>query len=561
MIVCPHCSRRNVLEAEVCVDCGKQLLVISGLADEETPIVATESSLDEHLIERVSMLEDALRNTVRGLQRSLRALRRLERGVLVNQAGLDAIEALLHRQGLVEEDALRLVWDDNLRGRLLAMEKRDFLERQMERIVADFAGNDLTAFQAELEDALEAFAALDSEAALRHLERALDLDQANPELASLVGELAYADGQRERALAHFSSALERDADQYEALVFSGILLQETGRLEEARRRLRRAVEVGPERFLGWFGLGSLCADSDELREATVYLERAVEIDRVPTAMVLLGRTYRRMGKLGRATAILEEATAADPMLDDAHYELGRTFARRGWRKRGTEALTTALELSPRAHDHGAFATALEANLSAHTAAATARRASILVRDGSDGAGRDEMLAEVRRESDPVVRAFFAAVVIETLRAQGRLRDGVTWGERWFDDEDAIVASVARGEVAHNLVELEDSLDRALRLAEEAAQLSPPQVRSQVHATLGWVHFRRGEVEKAARKLEEAVAVGENVGHRKLLGIVRLGQGEIESANEIFEQADALANTGLAREKIMLDHLHDDPGAS
>ena len=543
VIICQHCGAENTVDRLGCHRCSRKLFVVStrkdGVSDTSRP--SDGIPLEEHLIERVSLLEEALRTTVGGLQRSVSALRRLERNNMVGQAGMAAVEELLVEHDVIDADEFRRAWNNRLHKSLLAEEKHQVLEDRKERILAEFAGEEPELFASQVDEALEAFAAFDSASALSHLDRALRLDSGNPQLASLVGELHFLAGHSARALSRFEDALTRDSEQYDALVYSSILLYESGHTTTAHDRLRKAVGVRPGEFLGWLALGSLCLAKSELREATVYLERALEIDRVPTALGLLGQSYRRMGKFGRAIALLEEARQLDPAAAELVYELGRAYVARGWGNKGKEALSAALKLNPMAHGLGVLGNELpippDSSWQPHL-----RQASELTEEGrySEACRCAERVLATCEQSGPLASA--GAMLIEALRAQGRLREGLDWAERLMSIDDPLVQFVGSYEAAFSLAELEQELDRALQLAARGLALEVPQLRAEATAVLGWVHYKRNELDLALEMLEKAVKLGENAAHLKLLGLVHLARGETTPANTLLERAEGLVET-------------------
>ena len=63
---CQACGAFNRDEEEFCVRCHQKLLVLSGLAAEEPSGFEAEGeesfSFDEHLLERISILEEAVKD-------------------------------------------------------------------------------------------------------------------------------------------------------------------------------------------------------------------------------------------------------------------------------------------------------------------------------------------------------------------------------------------------------------------------------------------------------------------------------------------------------------------
>lgn len=551
MLICPHCGARNRTDESLCNACGRKLLVVSSGGAEARFLDTGERtvSLEEHLLERVSLLEEALRGALESQQRTLAAVRRLERSALAGHAGLAVFEELLTEGGFIDAEDLRRRWSRNLRESLLAMEKRDILDSRREAIQAEFAGGDPERFAALLDEASEAFAALDAAGALDVLEQSLELDPSNPQLASLVGELDFLAGRPRRALRHFTNSLRRDPEQYEALVYSGILMHQAGEVDQAERNLHRAVELRPDEFLGWFALGALHSDLDDLRQANVYLERAVEVDRVPAALGLLGRNYRCLGKADRAAAVLEEALELDPDDGDSRYELGRCLAAVGGGREGLQPLVEAIEGDPVRHGFGALSHDLAA-VSGPDLPAELAEALELVRQGRFGeAGRVARAVVVDDSSsgDSHARPLALAVLAESMRAEGRVRESLGVLEEWLEDEDSVTRIVAGCQIAWNLTQLDDDLSRAADLARHGLDSSIEELQAHAHATLGWVHFKQRDLDAAREGLEKAVELRENAAHLQLLGIVVLGQGESDSAVELLDRAESLAASDSGRD--------------
>lgn len=543
MLICPHCGVRNRTDESACAACGKNLLVVSsgGAATSFSSAGERSVTLEEHLLERVSLLEEALRGVLESQQRTLAALHRLERSALAGDAGLASLEEVLTEHRLIDVEDLHRRWSRNLRESLLAMEKREILDSRREAIRAEFAGADPERFAALLEEASGAFAALDASRALDDLEKALELDPSNPQLASLVGELDFLAGRPRRALRHFTNTLRRNPEQYEALVYSGILMHQAGELEQADRNLHRAVELRPKEFLGWFALGALHSDMDDLRQANVYLERAVEVDRVAAALSLLGRNYRRLGKPGRAAAVLEEALELDAGDNDSRYELGRSLVATGGGREALRPLVEAIEASPASHGFGVLSTELAATAGPDLPVGLERAIELhrQGRFGSAGRSAREVLADGDDAADPATRALAVAVLMESMRAEGRVREGLQAVEDLLLVEDPLARTVAVCECAWSLARLGEDLPRAGELARQGVESAPGGLQAHANAALGWVHFKQHDLAAARERLEKAVELRENAAHLKLLGIVVLAQGEVESAEALLERADSL----------------------
>src|ERR1019366_807353 len=162
-VICPVCGAVNELDREYCIKCQSKLLVVSGAAEayEEGTQQEEGVSMDEHLLERVSILEEIVKRSAETLKMLLDALNRQEKNGFVAQTGLLALKDLLERK---------------------------------ERMLGGFSGDRRERFKGLLSDAEFAFYALDPDKAVKVLEDAYRLDRGNADLAFFLGETYFNEG-------------------------------------------------------------------------------------------------------------------------------------------------------------------------------------------------------------------------------------------------------------------------------------------------------------------------------------------------------------------------------
>src|SRR5213592_1698018 len=102
-MLCQTCSAPNDDDREFCYRCQNKLLVLSGVtAFEEAEIEDYEEeedlSLDEHLLERVSGLEEIVKRSAETLRSIAEAVQKHERAIFVNQTGLLSAKELLRKR-------------------------------------------------------------------------------------------------------------------------------------------------------------------------------------------------------------------------------------------------------------------------------------------------------------------------------------------------------------------------------------------------------------------------------------------------------------------------------
>ena len=104
-LFCQSCGAVNPSEQEACHRCGNKLLVVSGVAESaettEEFFLQAQEDLEEHLLERISALEDGMRRLSQALASTGQHLAQLEHNLTVAHAGIQSLGGLLETQGIV----------------------------------------------------------------------------------------------------------------------------------------------------------------------------------------------------------------------------------------------------------------------------------------------------------------------------------------------------------------------------------------------------------------------------------------------------------------------------
>lgn len=600
---CQVCSAWNEDERESCRRCHQKLMVISGnytLEDQEAFEDHPEEqySLDEHLLERISILEEAVRRTATSVRQSLASLYKLEQKILVNQTGITTLRDLLEAKQVFGHGEWSELWESRMENQLLALEKRERFAAVKDRIAALYRGgkreapakgrkrdassgrDERDAFLRLLEEAEYALLAFDVQRAVGALEKAHRLDPENHELAFFLAETFFNDGSNEVALAYFERVLAVKGDHFESLVYSGVLCHQQDDGDRAEDLLKRAVVLYPDAFLPAFSLGAVYAARGRLPLAAAFLERAIDLDAIPQAFYLLGGCCYEMGKVTAAIRHLRDAVRLDPGFEEAHHLLGLACLDRRWYRKALEAFREAQRLRPNKLDYqelveflaGRQEEASPADLdSDDPAAAFLRQAEEALRQG---AMRDALTAYRQaltldpenptllvgyamaclqlgreREIEPVVEKVLAldpgerlkvgayAILIEALRLEGKFREGNRIGRLMLaDGESDFSKTVAYFEMAFNLADMEEDLDDALSYARRSVEHSPDELKPFSLAALGWVHYQRREFTQSVDCLSRSNDLASSRRTLTHLGMALLAAGERDEARRVLVQA-------------------------
>jgi tetratricopeptide (TPR) repeat protein len=343
---CQTCGARNPDDEEFCARCHSKLLILSGVGVvEEGSEAPEEIPFDEHLLERISTLEDVVKRTGEAVKTLFETIGNLEKNLFVAHTGVLALQETLERGGVVRSEEVLDLWETKMDERMQAVEKKDrFLERR-DRIMSRFPGEDREGFVRRLSEAEFAILALDADRGVRMLEDLSRLDRGNVELAFYLAETFFSGGDLERAAGYFKRILAVESNHFESLVYSGIAASESGETEAAESLLNRAVERKPEAILPHFALGALYANGARWDEAEEALSRAIDVASVASAHVLLGTVLRAEGKTREAIRFVRDFLEKHPSKTSravAYYELATTLAE------SDEDLDSALDYAGRA---------------------------------------------------------------------------------------------------------------------------------------------------------------------------------------------------------------------
>src|SRR5688572_25275577 len=144
-MLCQTCSAYNDDEREYCFRCQNKLLVLSGVnsfEDDEIDEYEEEEdlSLDEHLLERVSALEEIMKRSAETLRSVVDAVQKHERAIFINQTGLLSVKELLEKKNVLTSDEVVELWESKMGEQMLALEKKQRFTERKDRMVSLFRG-------------------------------------------------------------------------------------------------------------------------------------------------------------------------------------------------------------------------------------------------------------------------------------------------------------------------------------------------------------------------------------------------------------------------------------
>jgi tetratricopeptide (TPR) repeat protein len=384
----------------------------------------------------------------------------------------------------------------------------------------------------------------DKEAALEAMEKLVAHNPDNPYAWMALSRVAVAAEQLDQALEAVDKALVVSPDLESAILVKAQILVRMERKAEATQLLADAVDRHPENTHLHFAYGRMLLDGEDLAGARSQFAMVVKLEPDnPDGLYSLALLELETGQYKAGEKHLKQLIELDEGVQNAYYYLG--YAKL---KQGDDA--AALEWYSKVESGD------------YWSQAQLRVAEILVRQGNVDAMQNHM--RVLRQKDPT-----QCVTYYLLEGQV-LSDAKLYQDAYELYGEALQASPDNGDLlyAHSLAaERLGKLKIAERDMRRILELDPDNVRTlnalgytladrtdryeeallyinrayeqkpddpAIIDSLGWVHFRLGNLDEARRHLQRAWDLSKDSEIGAHLGEVMWAQGDREAARAIWE---------------------------
>jgi Flp pilus assembly protein TadD len=332
---CQKCLAANPLGQEFCARCGTRLMIIVEPPAARYEIADSAASNEEHLLERISSLENNLARLTEKLERSLDLLLRQAQNAHFDRAMLKSLVDLLTDDGVVQGDKLERLWLNRCQKDAEEQQESERRKELRQRILSYYRGSERLAFEQRIN---EGFLFIDDGQlvrGIRSLRRAAEMAPDNAPLLSFVGEHFFRTGKTDRARGYLARAYKIAPGDTRVSLLLGLSCADEGDSELAKELLSRATRRGSS-FAAHYGLGRLFIAEENWRKALHEFKLALASRVSPEAHYALGCLYYQLGRDPMASRHLRKALAMDDTYREAFYVLGLISERSGMETLATE---------------------------------------------------------------------------------------------------------------------------------------------------------------------------------------------------------------------------------
>ncbi len=312
---CQNCLSWNPGDRETCLKCGTRLLILAGdqTWEDEPEDSDGGEDLEEHLLERITGLEETLRRVETYLETVSDQLGKLERSEVMLRNGLMALVQEMEHNRQLDAHAFSERWEQLVEENLHLISARVLFTRYRARILPIARPKSMAQLKRALLETTALLEAADLPGAAQRLGQALALDTKNYELIFTAASLHEAAQNFEEAESLARKAVGLSPRHFEAWMLLGKLLQELPeRADQAIEALHQASDLRPEDAEPRMMLAELLLDQEDLQGALEAAQEAVARRKDGETLLLLGQVHLARGESAMAVPALKEASAYLP---------------------------------------------------------------------------------------------------------------------------------------------------------------------------------------------------------------------------------------------------------
>jgi tetratricopeptide (TPR) repeat protein len=326
---CQKCLAANPLGQDFCARCGTRLMIVVEPNSARFEIGNHGLSTDEHLLERISLVENRLSRLTERLERSLDLVLRQAQNSYFDRSLVKTLIGLLTEDGLIETARLERLWSD--RCEKDAVEQQENIKRDefRLRILESPPASNAKRFSDLVTEGFVLIEDGKAVAGIDRLQQAAQINESNSVLDLFIGEYFFRNGDIQIARTYLSRAHNAAPDDVRISLLLGLTCADDGDSQTAKELLASAIERGGSCFSGHYGLGWLHMSENKWRKALCEFKRALEARPSPEAHFALGSLYFKLDRDELAGRHLRKATQMDANYQEAFYLLALIYERTG----------------------------------------------------------------------------------------------------------------------------------------------------------------------------------------------------------------------------------------
>lgn len=316
---CQNCRAANTIGETNCRRCGTRLLLVVFPQSLKYDTNYVPSFYEDHLLERVSLLELRLAQLTEQLAMAYEFISREAKSFQRDHALLQSFFETLQNVNpdlseLLSQRTLELF--DEKRENLAAKDKH---ERILNEIFAAHDNKQTELFSHLVKEGIKLLRKNEEKQAFLNLERAALLSPKNIALLTFIAENLFRADKFEAAKKNLEAAFEVKPQDEKTLLLLGIICADEAEAEKARKYLSVLINHPKKNFCVNYTWGILAAFEANWTESLAAFKQSSEDLESPEVFYLIGCVYFQLGRHKNALEFLQKAISADIKYADAWF--------------------------------------------------------------------------------------------------------------------------------------------------------------------------------------------------------------------------------------------------
>jgi tetratricopeptide (TPR) repeat protein len=341
---CQNCRAANTVGETSCRRCGTRLLLVVFPQSLKYDTNHVPSFYEDHLLERVSLLELRLAQVTEQLAMAYEFISREAKSFQRDHALLESFFETLQT---VNPDFSELLSQktlehfDEKKENLAAKNKE---EKILDEIFAEHDGvKQIELFSHLVREGVKLLGENEEKQAFGNLERAALLSPKNVPLLVFIAENLFRVDKFEQAKTNLEMAFELEPQNEKVLLLLGVICAEEAEMEKARKYLSVLINHPNKNFCVNYIWGMLAAFEANWTESLAAFKQAAEDAPSPEIFYLIGCVYFELGRRENALRFFREAVSSDAKYADAWFMQSAVYAAIGNEEAANNSRAAALE--------------------------------------------------------------------------------------------------------------------------------------------------------------------------------------------------------------------------
>jgi len=318
---CQFCGVNNQLGERNCRKCGTRLMLVVFPPSIRHDEGVVPSYYEDHLLERVTMLENRLSQVAERLSLALDLMLKQSKNTHSDHLLLETLIDSLNTLGAVEKDKLKQNLQTDLKREDLEVTAEEKNKRYFQKIIGRHQAENRDIFEHFVKEGLNFLAHHEERQAFRTFERALQLSPENTELLMFMADIQFRDDKFEQARDYLEKAYRVQPTNEKILFFLGIISADLLDTKRAKVLLFKIADHREMKFCVHYVLGFIAVFEKDWKSAFEAFREALHAAELPETHYLLGCVYFQLRKFKMALRHLQKAVEGDTNFADAWFML------------------------------------------------------------------------------------------------------------------------------------------------------------------------------------------------------------------------------------------------